>query len=246
MVRAMRTCLAILGMTLAVSGCDKAKTNNPAPSSGGGQSSGGGNPTPGGDTGGGAASAADVKPPTAADLAAYTKDLPGTGDKLFAKFETPLGEINCELFPDKAPATVANFVGLATGKKAFVDSETRKVESGKKFYDGLIFHRVIPGFMIQGGDPTGTGRGGPGYRFEDEVSPAMDMGPGQLAMANAGPATNGSQFFIMEGSAKPLAAKHTIFGQCKEVEVVTKITHTPAVSDRPNEPVTMKVTITKG
>ena len=185
-----------------------------------------------------------VYPPKAEDLARYTKDIPGTGP-LMAKIETPLGTINCELFADKAPLTVANFVGLATGKKPWEEPNTKATMRGKPFYDGLIFHRVIPGFMIQGGDPLGMGAGGPGYRFEDELK-GLTMGPGALAMANAGPTTNGSQFFIMEGSRPDLVSKHTIFGQCKETEVITKITSTPATNDRPNTPVTMKVTIYKG
>ena len=185
-----------------------------------------------------------VYPPKADDLGRYIKDIPGTGP-LMAKFETPLGTINCELFADKAPMTVANFVGLATGKKPWEDSKTKATMRGKPFYDGLIFHRVIPGFMIQGGDPEGVGSGGPGYKFEDEIK-GLTMGPGALAMANAGKHTNGSQFFIMEGSRPDLVPKHTIFGQCKETEIVTKITSTPATNDRPNTPVTMKVTISKG
>ena len=189
----------------------------------------------------------DVRAPVAADLAEYTKALPGTGDKLLATIETPLGTLHCELYPDKAPITVANFVGLAIGKKPWRNPRTGAVESGKPYFDGLEFHRVIPGFMIQGGDPTGTGTSGPGYSFEDELSPSLDMGPGTLAMANAGPKTNGSQFFVMEGTATPLARKHSIFGACKEIEVVSKITNTPrGGDDHPNEPVKMKVTISKG
>ncbi|MEJ7600542.1 MAG: peptidylprolyl isomerase [Kofleriaceae bacterium] len=184
-----------------------------------------------------------VYPPKADDLATYLKDIPGTGP-LMAKIETPLGTINCELFADKAPLTVANFVGLATGKKPW-ENPGGNTERGKPFYDGLLFHRVIPGFMIQGGDPTGTGAGGPGYRFEDELK-GLTMGPGALAMANAGPTTNGSQFFIMEGSRPDLVSKHTIFGQCKETELISKITSTPATDDRPTTPVTMKITISKG
>ena len=185
-----------------------------------------------------------VYPPKAEDLATYVKDIPGTGP-LMAKIETPLGTLNCELFADKAPLTVANFVGLATGKKPWQNPATNETVRGKPFYDGLIFHRVIPGFMIQGGDPEGQGTGGPGYRFEDELK-GLTMGPGAMAMANAGPTTNGSQFFVMEGSRPDLVSKHTIFGQCKETEVITKITATPASNDRPTTPVTMKITISKG
>jgi peptidyl-prolyl cis-trans isomerase A (cyclophilin A) len=199
--------------------------------------------------GGGGGAQGEVRPPVPEDLAEYVKNLPGTGDKLMAKIETPMGTINCELFGDKAPMTVANFIGLATGQKAAKKAGT--AEKGP-FFDGLIFHRVIPGFMIQGGDPTGTGTGGPGYQFNDEPpAPGAEMGPGTLAMANAGTrggrGTNGSQFFIMEGSAPQLVGRHTIFGKCAEVDVVTKITNTPrSPSDRPNQDVTMKITISKG
>ena len=190
----------------------------------------------------------DVREPTAQDLAEYTKDLPGSGDKLMAAIETPMGTINCELFADKAPATVANFIGLATGKKPWLNPKTGNTEKGVPYFDGLVFHRVIPGFMIQGGDPLGQGVGGPGYKFEDELSPQMDMGPGTLAMANAGPKTNGSQFFIMDNASRPdLAKKHSIFGMCGPLEVVSKITATPTgANDKPETPVTMKVKITKG
>jgi peptidyl-prolyl cis-trans isomerase A (cyclophilin A) len=185
-----------------------------------------------------------VRAPTAADLAGYTNDLPGTGAKLLAQIETSLGTLNCELYADKAPMTVANFVGLATGKKAW--RGPNGVQTNKPFYDGLIFHRVIPGFMIQGGDMTGTGRGNPGYRFGSEFAEDLEMGPGTLAMANAGPTTNGSQFFVMDGARPDLVGKHTIFGKCLELDVVKKITHTPATGARPNDPVTMKITIRKG
>jgi peptidyl-prolyl cis-trans isomerase A (cyclophilin A) len=182
--------------------------------------------------------------------AEYTKDIKGTG-KLTATIETSMGTFHCELFGDKAPMTVANFVGLATGKKAYVDANGN-VQKGKPFYDGLTFHRVIPEFMIQGGDPKGTGTGGPGYDFNDETSPAVKMQPGVLAMANAGPkpgggGTNGSQFFITEGAPDWLNGKHTIFGQCKEVELVKTIARVPkGAQDRPETPVTIKhVTISK-
>ena len=196
------------------------------------------------DKSGGATDTGDVRPPTAADLAGYTKDVPGTGAKLLARIETNLGTLNCELYADKAPMTVANFVGLATGKKPWRGSNG--VQTNKPFYEGLVFHRVIPGFMIQGGDPTGTGSGGPGYEFGSELVPGLEMSPGTLAMANAGLTTNGSQFFVMEGARPDLAGKHTIFGKCLELDLVQKITHTATTADRPNEPVTMKVTIRKG
>ena len=175
-----------------------------------------------------AASGDDVRAPTAADLAEYTKDLKGSG-KLVAKIETSMGTFHCELLGDKAPMTVANFVGLATGKKPWTNPKTNEVVKNTPFFDGIMFHRVIPGFMIQGGDPLGMGVGGPGYKFADEFADGLEMTPGTLAMANAGPGTNGSQFFIMEGSAPGLVGKHTIFGKCKEVDLVTKITNVPVM-----------------
>jgi peptidyl-prolyl cis-trans isomerase A (cyclophilin A) len=188
-----------------------------------------------------------VRAPTAGDLAEYTKDISGNGP-LTATIDTNQGTFHCELFGDKAPATVANFVGLATGKKAWQNPKTGSVETGKPFFEGLIFHRVIPGFMIQGGDPLGQGNGGPGYQFEDEVNNGLSMKPGTLAMANAGPGTNGSQFFITEGAPTHLNNHHTIFGQCKEVDLVRKIEGVPRNrSDRPNDPVTIdKITFSKG
>jgi peptidyl-prolyl cis-trans isomerase A (cyclophilin A) len=189
----------------------------------------------------------EVRPPVADDLATYTKDIPGSGP-LVATIETSMGAFHCELFADKAPATVANFVGLATGKKAWQDPKTRSVEKGKPYFDGLIFHRVIPEFMIQGGDPLGQGVGGPGYQFPDEVNNGLTMKPGTLAMANAGPGTNGSQFFITETAPEWLNNRHTIFGQCKEVDLVKKITSVPrGQADRPNTPVTInKISFARG
>jgi peptidyl-prolyl cis-trans isomerase A (cyclophilin A) len=189
---------------------------------------------------------AAVKAPVAADLDAYSKGIPGKGG-LLATFKTPIGTIKCQLLADKAPMTVANFVGLATGKKAWIDPKTAKVQKNKPFYDGLIFHRVIPGFMIQGGDPMGMGTGGPGYTFGDETLPDVTMAPGTLAMANSGPSTNGSQFFITEGSPDYLNGKHTIFGRCKPIDIVTKIGAVKRTSsDKPDVPVTMQVTISHG
>ena len=188
-----------------------------------------------------------VRQPVAADLAEYTKSLPGKGTKLFAKIETSKGVINCELFADKAPMTVANFVGLATGKKAWKNPKTGSVEIGKPFFDDLTFHRVIPEFMIQGGDPLGVGSGGPGYQFGDEFLPDVKMEPGTLAMANSGPATNGSQFFITEIAPEWLNGKHTVFGKCKELELVKQIARVPQdAQNKPDTPITMKITIRKG
>jgi peptidyl-prolyl cis-trans isomerase A (cyclophilin A) len=169
-----------------------------------------------------------------------------------AKIETSMGTLNCELYGDKAPATVANFIGLATGKKAWMNPKTGTVEHGKPYFDGLTFHRVIPGFMIQGGDPLGAGYGGPGYSFNDEIWEGQHIQPGVLAMANAGvrngEGTNGSQFFIMEGERPDLDSKHTVFGKCAEVDLVKKIENVPTgENDKPQTPVVMnKVTITKG
>ena len=161
---------------------------------------------------------------------------------LYAIFETTLGEITCQLFPEQAPETVGNFVGLASGTKEFADPKTR-ARAKRAFYDGLTFHRVIPKFMIQGGCPLGTGTGGPGYKFKDEFSVDLSFDkPGRLAMANAGPGTNGSQFFITVAPTDWLDNHHTIFGQVvKGQDVVDKIANTPrGANDRPLAPVVMK------
>ncbi len=130
-----------------------------------------------------------------------------------ATLHTNHGDIVLNLFGNHAPKTVANFVGLASGTKEYADPETGKKTTGK-FYDGLVFHRVIDGFMIQGGCPLGTGTGGPGYKFGDEIHPELVFNkPYLLAMANAGPGTNGSQFFITVGPTPHLNRKHTIFGE---------------------------------
>jgi peptidyl-prolyl cis-trans isomerase A (cyclophilin A) len=166
---------------------------------------------------------------------------------LFAIFETSQGNITVRLFEKEAPKTIANFVGLAEGTKPWVDPKTGK-EVKRPLYDGLIFHRVIPQFMIQGGDPLGNGMGGPGYQFEDEFTPTLAFDqPGRLAMANAGPNTNGSQFFITEGPTPHLNMRHTIFGQVVEgQDVAHKIATTPTgPRDLPKTPVTMKVKIVR-
>ena len=151
-----------------------------------------------------------------------------------AVLRTNRGDITINLFPDHAPETVANFTGLAEGTKSY-DAGNGKTGP---FYDGLVFHRVIEGFMIQGGDPLGTGRGGPGYQFEDEVGgPHRFDRPGYLAMANAGPNTNGSQFFITQVPTPWLDGKHTIFGEVVEgMEVVDAMTAVDRdAMDRPVE-----------
>lgn len=161
---------------------------------------------------------------------------------IYATLVTNMGNIVCELYEKDAPLTTANFVGLATGTKEHLNYETKKWEKGR-FYDGLIFHRVIPGFMIQGGCPFGTGMGDPGYRFSDEFSPNLKHDkPGVLSMANSGPDTNGSQFFITVAPTPWLDNKHTIFGQVVEgMEVVYQISNLPKnPMDKPIEPVIVK------
>ena len=155
-----------------------------------------------------------------------------------AIFHTTAGDLTCELFPKQAPKTVANFIGLATGKKEWTDPETRQKKQGVPLYNGTIFHRVIPNFMIQGGDPLGNGQGGPGYSFEDEFSPDLKFDvAGRLAMANSGPGTNGSQFFITEVPTPHLDGRHTIFGQCtpESVDFVRQIARN-ATDPRDNKP----------
>ncbi len=157
--------------------------------------------------------------------------------KHIATLRTNKGEIRIALFPDHAPKTVDNFVGLATGSKEYSRPNAKGTDSGA-FYDGSVFHRVINGFMIQGGDPTGTGRGGPGYQFADEFAPDLKFDrPYLLAMANAGPGTNGSQFFITLGPTPHLNRRHTIFGEVADAEsraVVDAIGSTATDrSDRP-------------
>jgi len=138
---------------------------------------------------------------------------PKMSENKYAIIETSMGNITCELYPAKAPETVANFIGLATGTKEWRDPNTGEMKK-TPLYDGTIFHRVIPDFMIQGGDPLGMGYGGPGYQFKDEFDKSLDFSaPGRLAMANSGPNTNGSQFFITTVPTPWLNNKHTIFGQ---------------------------------
>jgi peptidyl-prolyl cis-trans isomerase A (cyclophilin A) len=163
---------------------------------------------------------------------------PGT----YATIETNQGTIVCKLFESDAPKTVANFTELAEGKREWKDGVSGKKGPGP-LYNGTIFHRVIPDFMIQGGDPSGTGMGGPGYKFEDETkgSPHKFDKPGKLAMANAGPGTNGSQFFITVGATPWLTGNHTIFGEVVEgydvVEKISKVARNR--QDKPNSDVTV-------
>jgi peptidyl-prolyl cis-trans isomerase A (cyclophilin A) len=158
-------------------------------------------------------------------------------------FETSMGRMTCKFFDKQAPVAVANFMGLATGTKEFTDPATKQ-KVRRAYYDGTTFHRVIPGFMIQGGDPLGTGEGDPGYMFNDEVDPALNFDvPGRLAMANSGPNTNGSQFFITEVPTDYLDQKYVIFGQCDDasVDVVKAIARVNRDSnDKPLEAVVLK------
>jgi len=164
--------------------------------------------------------------------------------ELFATLTTTLGPVRVKLFPDHAPKTVRNFVGLADGTAEWTDPRTGKKAEGP-LYDGTVFHRVIAGFMIQGGDPLGTGTGGPGYEFKDEIHPELSFDrPYLLAMANAGPGTNGSQFFVTVGKTPHLNRKHTIFGEVADQasrDVVDSIASTKtARGDKPVEPVVIE------
>ncbi len=162
------------------------------------------------------------------------KGLSGDGKQLYADIQTSLGKLECELWPDKAPLTVANFVGLARGTRPW-----KKADKWVKqpLYDGLVFHRVVKGFMIQGGDPNRDGSGGPGYEVPDEIwEDAHHDQRGLLCMANRGPNTNGSQFFVMDGSAPHLDGGYTIFGKCGPDDVMEKLSSTPTVGDRATDP----------
>lgn len=155
---------------------------------------------------------------------------------------TTMGDIRVRLLSDTAPKTVDNFVGLATGAKSWTDPTTSQ-SSDEPLYAGTVFHRVIPDFMIQGGDPLGSGTGGPGYKFEDETSGGVSFDkPGYLAMANSGPNTNGSQFFITVAPTNWLTGKHTIFGEVVEgQDVVDAISKVPTgAGDRPHQDVVLK------
>jgi peptidyl-prolyl cis-trans isomerase A (cyclophilin A) len=198
--------------------------------------------------------AAEAKPPEATPSATPPSEEALTGwqkaamegKDLYATLETSEGTIVVKLFSKDAPKTVANFVGLATGEKEWKDPTSLQMTK-KPLYDGTIFHRVIPNFMIQGGDPLGQGTGGPGYNFEDEFqSDRVFSKPGILAMANRGPNTNGSQFFITVAATEWLNKRHTIFGEVvKGYEAVDKISKVPTTG--PNKPMTpvviSKVTI---
>jgi peptidyl-prolyl cis-trans isomerase A (cyclophilin A) len=193
--------------------------------------------------------AAPAKPATAAKPATT----PHVAAKPTAIIDTTVGKMTCTLFPDKAPIGVENFIGLAKGTKDWKNPVSGATKHGVPLYDGTIFHRVIPDFMIQGGDPAGNGTGDPGYKFKNETSPDLLFDrPGRMAYANAGPNTNGSQFFITEVATPHLNGGFTIFGQCDDatVELVKKIARMatdPATDHRPLRPVKINhITILRG
>jgi peptidyl-prolyl cis-trans isomerase A (cyclophilin A) len=194
-----------------------------------------------------AAKASPAKKPAAA-VAARPASAPAAGPT--AIIDTTAGKLTCTLFPDKAPIGVANFIGLAQGTKDWTNPVSHAKKHGVPLYDGTIFHRVIPEFMIQGGDPAGTGSGEIGFEFKNETSPILKFDrPGRLAYANAGPDTNGSQFFITEVPYPHLNGGYTIFGQCDEatIALVKQIARMGRDSnDRPYRPVKINhITIAK-
>jgi peptidyl-prolyl cis-trans isomerase A (cyclophilin A) len=194
-----------------------------------------------------AAKSAPAKKSVAA-VAAKPAAAPATGPA--AIIDTTAGKLTCTLFPDKAPIGVANFIGLAQGTKDWTNPVSHARKHGVPLYDGTIFHRVIPNFMIQGGDPAGSGSGDVGFEFKNETSPTLQFDrPGRLAYANAGPDTNGSQFFITEVPYPHLNGGYTIFGQCDEASVtlVKQIARMGRdANDRPYRPVKINhITIAK-
>lgn len=189
---------------------------------------------------------ADQALPDSPDSTAQVSPQP---DGPTAVFDTSMGRMTCKLFSNAAPKTVANFVGLAEGTKDWTNPATHKVEHGVPLYNGTTFHRVIPGFMIQGGDPLGTGEGDPGYYIKDEFDPNLNFDvAGRLAMANSGPDTDGSQFFITVAPYPSLDQHYTIFGQCDQhsvlvAQTITDVDRDPS-NNKPLQPVTLyKVTI---
>ena len=167
---------------------------------------------------------------------------------VYAHFQTSMGDFTCELFEKQTPVTVANFIGLAEGTKEYTDPRTHQKTKGKPYYDGTVFHRIMDGFMIQGGDPLGNGTGEPGYIFQNETTPQLKYDrEGRLAMANRGPNTNGSQFFVTLGPRSSLDGGYTIFGQVVEgMDIVRKIGKVPVKpgasgeNSSPVTPVTLK------
>jgi len=172
-------------------------------------------------------------------LADATKTIGGTG-ALLATIDTSMGALKCKLYDDKAPNTVANFIGLATGARTWKDPATQTWVN-KPAYDGTTFHRIIKGFMIQGGDPKGNGSGEPGYVIKDEIwAGAKHDRPGLLCMANRGPNTNGAQFFITDAAAAQLDNNYTIFGECSPTETVHSIAAVQVNGESPTTPVKIK------
>lgn len=199
-------------------------------------------------------SACGGKQAPATKQASTTKPAPvhsGPVPGLYMTFDTSMGSISCRLFPKQAPVAVHTIVGLATGKLPYISPITHKKVVGKPFYDGIIFHRVIPRFMIQAGDPTGTGKysaEGPGFPFPNEISPNLKFDrPGRLALANRGrPDTNGSQFFITEVPDPQLNGGYTIFGQCGDLNVVKAIARVPRnANNKPLKPVVIRRVIVR-
>jgi peptidyl-prolyl cis-trans isomerase A (cyclophilin A) len=194
-------------------------------------------------------SAPAAKPSTAAKQTTVAKPAPAPPTAII---DTTAGKMTCTLFPGKAPIGVANFIGLATGTRDWKNPVSGATKHGVPLYDGTIFHRVIPNFMIQGGDPAGNGSGDPGYKFKNEVSSDLLFDrPGRLAYANSGPDTNGSQFFITEQATPHLNGGYTIFGQCDDatVALVKQIARmaTDPSNDKPFRPVKINhITIVKG
>ena len=175
-------------------------------------------------------------------LAGFSAEGKKKMEKLYATLDTSMGQIVVELFPAEAPNTVKNFVGLARGEQPWMDPASKEIVK-RPLYDGTIFHRVIPNFMVQGGDPRGNGMGGPGYKFDDEFTDKLKFDQvGRLAMANSGPGTNGSQFFITVAKTAWLNNHHTIFGQVVQGQaVVDLIVNTPrGANDRPVKDVILK------
>jgi cyclophilin family peptidyl-prolyl cis-trans isomerase len=180
--------------------------------------------------------------PEKSDLAKYTADVDGDGP-LRAIISTSEGDIRCDLHAERAPLTVTNFVGLALGEKAWRDPESGDIVEGDPYYDGVEFHRVIPNFMIQAGDRSGTGTEGPGYTIPDEFHPELTHDKaGVLSMANRGePDSGGAQWFILEMPAPHLDERHSVFGQCEDLDVVAKISRTPTgPEDRPQDAPTIE------
>jgi len=183
-----------------------------------------------------AAAQADLPDAPGMSPTAKTEPIP-TGPSIV--FDTSMGRMTCKTFDKQAPNAVANFIGLAEGTKDWTDNTTHVKQHGKRFFDGLTFHRVIPGFMIQGGDPVGDGTGDPGYMFADEIAPDLIFSvPGRLAMANSGPNTNGSQFFITEAAFPDLDGKYTIFGQCDAHSTLLAASIARVVRDSNDKPTT--------